>query len=116
MHASKTLTRTLTTLTLATVLAIGAAALVPAEAYGGGCFPFTHTRSVSGFSTVDCPWAIMDFQHNADAIADDHCSTIGQAVCYQTDSNPQFCTTLQPPFSVSGTVSYRCTGIPQGGF
>ncbi len=116
MSVSKTLTRSLSSLTMAAVLAVGVAALLPTEAYGGSCFPFTHTRNVTGNSTVDCPWALMDFHHKADAIADDHCSTIGQAVCYQTDSNPQFCTTLQPPFTVSGTVSYRCTGIPQQGF
>lgn len=113
MSASKTLIRSFSTLVMATVLAVGVAALLPAEAYGGGCAPWTFTRNVTGTSTVDCPWALMDFHHKASNIADDHCSTIGQAVCFETDSNPQFCTTPHSPFTVNGTVSFRCTGLPQ---
>lgn len=116
MSTMTTLTRSLSTLTMAGALVVGVAAVKPGEVYGGSCFPLTHNRSVTGNSTVDCPWALMDFDHKANAIAEDHCSTIGQAVCFQTDSNPQFCTTLQPPFTVHGTVSFRCTGIPQQGF
>ncbi|MEM7355343.1 MAG: hypothetical protein AAF657_31315 [Acidobacteriota bacterium] len=112
MSASKTLTRSLSTLALAAVLAVGAAALVPAEAYGGSCFNFLYTANITGTSSVDCPWAIMDFHHKADARASNHCSTMGRAVCFQTDSNPQFCNQLYPPFTVNGTVSWKCSGIP----
>ena len=112
MRTTQTLTRSLTVLVLASILGVGASTLLPTQAEGSNCFPFTATRDITGSHSLDCPWAIANFHVLANKAAEDHCGSTGRGVCFfQTDA-PQFCNEPNPPFTASGSVSFRCSGIP----
>ncbi|HSR49252.1 MAG TPA: hypothetical protein VLV83_00405 [Acidobacteriota bacterium] len=76
------------------------------------CDPFElgpRTKVVTGTSTVDCPWAEMDFHHQVDQLC-------GIGTCNVSFSNIDPCSNLEPgPWEYSATVTYQCLGC-EGGF